>query len=181
MDIISSSLQYPIRNWPLLTKSIIALVFDMVIFFIHVQRLSLGWTALMGTVLLLILIDRSDLESILARVEWSALLFFAALFVLIESLAELGLIEWIGNQIENIISAVSVEYRLGVAVLMILWMSAIVSAFVDNIPLTTMMIKVVISMAEKKVLNLSLQPLVWALAFGGCLGGKFILTLILFK
>lgn len=135
MDIISF-LQYQIRNWPLLTKSIIALVFDMVIFFMHaspeVQRLSLGWTALMGTVLLLILIDRTDLEAILARVEWSALLFFAALFVLIESLAELGLIEWIGIQIESIILAVNVEYRLGVAVLMILWMSAIVSAFVSK-------------------------------------------------
>lgn len=45
------------------------------------------------------------------------------------------------------------------------------SAFVDNIPLTTMMVKVVISLAEKKALNLPLEPLVWALAFGACFGG----------
>lgn len=125
----------------------------------------------MGAVLLLILCDRKDMDAILARVEWSALLFFAALFVLIESLAELGLIDWLGTQTESVILMVDKEYRLGVAVYMILWISAIVSAFVDNIPLTTMMIKVVIALAEKEALHLSLQPLVWALAFGGCLGG----------
>lgn len=114
------------------------------------------------------------MESILARVEWSTLLFFAALFVLMESLAELGLIDWIGAQTESIILTVNEESRLAVAILIILWVSAIASAFVDNIPLTTMMIKVSISLSEKKALNLPLQPLIWALAFGACLGGKFI-------
>jgi len=50
--------------------------------------------------------------------------------------------------------------------------SALASAFVDNIPLTTMMVKIAISLAENEALNLPLQPLVWALAFGACLGGK---------
>ncbi len=49
--------------------------------------------------------------------------------------------------------------------------SAIASAFVDNIPLTTMMVKIAISLSENKELGLPLQPLVWALAFGACLGG----------
>lgn len=43
------------------------------------ERLSLGWTALLGVLLLLILSEREDLEPILARVEWSTLLFFAGL------------------------------------------------------------------------------------------------------
>lgn len=47
------------------------------------------------------------------------------------------------------------------------------SAFVDNIPLTTMMVKIIISLAQNKTLNLPLQPLVWALAFGACLGGIY--------
>lgn len=170
-------LQYPIRNYPLLVKSGVALVFTIAFFFLHslpdIQRLSLGWTALLGAILLLILSDREDMEAILARVEWSTLLFFAALFVLMESLSELGLIDWIGTQTENVILTVNEESRLAVAILIILWVSAIASAFVDNIPLTTMMIKVSISLAEKKALNLPLQPLIWALAFGACLGGSF--------
>jgi P protein len=112
------------------------------------------------------------MEAILAHVEWSTLLFFAALFVLMEALGELGLIEWIGRQTVNIILSVGEGSRLAVAILIILWVSALASAFVDNIPLTTMMVKIVISLAENEALNLPLQPLVWSLALGACLGGK---------
>lgn len=111
------------------------------------------------------------MEAVLARVEWSTLLFFAALFILMEALSVLGLIEWIGTQTENIILAIGEENRLMAAILIILWVSALASAFVDNIPLTTMMLKVTISLADKKALNLPLQPLIWALAIGACIGG----------
>lgn len=157
-------------------KSGLALTIVMIGFFCHslpyVERISLGWIALLGAILLLTLADRKSIEPILAHVEWSTLLFFAALFILMESMARLGLIDWIGNQTENIILSVDEEFRLTVAILIILWVSAIVSAFVDNIPLTTMMIKVTVSLAEKKALNLPLQPLIWALSFGACLGGR---------
>lgn len=49
--------------------------------------------------------------------------------------------------------------------------SAFASAFVDNIPLTTMMVKIAIGLAENEALDLPLKPLVWALALGACLGG----------
>ncbi|EAT40274.1 AAEL007979-PA [Aedes aegypti] len=168
--------KYPIRNKVLLVKSAVTLVFVITFFFLHsapdIQKLSLGWTALLGAVLLLILADREDIESVIARVEWSTLLFFAALFILMEALAELGLIEWIGKQTENVILSVSEESRLAVAILLILWVSAFASAFVDNIPLTTMMVKIAIGLAENEALDLPLKPLVWALALGACLGGN---------
>lgn len=168
--------KYPIRNITLLVKSSVTLIFVISFFFLHsvpnLQRLSLGWTALLGAILLLILSDREDMEAVLARVEWSTLLFFAALFVLMEALSELGLIDWIGRQTENVILSVGEESRLAVAILIILWVSAFASAFVDNIPLTTMMVKIAISLAENEALDLPLQPLVWALAFGACLGGN---------
>ncbi|XP_037957755.1 P protein isoform X2 [Teleopsis dalmanni] len=168
--------KYPIRNKSLLIKCSAALIFVIGLFFLHsvpeLQRLSLGWTALLGAIFLIILADIEDMEAILARVEWSTLLFFAALFILMEALSELGLIEWIGNMTENVILGVSEESRLMVAILIILWVSAIASAFVDNIPLTTMMVKITISLAQNSTLNLPLQPLVWALALGACLGGN---------
>ncbi|XP_065083559.1 P protein-like isoform X3 [Ochlerotatus camptorhynchus] len=168
--------KYPIRNKVLLVKSAVTLAFVITFFFLHsapdIQKLSLGWTALLGAVLLLILADREDIESVIARVEWSTLLFFAALFILMEALAELGLIEWIGKQTENVILSVSEESRLAVALLLILWVSAFASAFVDNIPLTTMMVKIAIGLAENEALDLPLKPLVWALALGACLGGN---------
>ncbi|KAJ6633287.1 P protein, partial [Pseudolycoriella hygida] len=168
--------KYPIRNMKLLIKSGFALAFTITFFFLHaapdIQKLSIGWVALLGAMLLLILADREDIESVIAHVEWATLLFFAALFVLMEALAELGLIEWIGRQTENLILGVSEDARLAVAILIILWVSALASAFVDNIPLTTMMIKIVISLSENDELGLPMHPLVWALAFGACLGGN---------
>lgn len=71
-----------------------------------------------------------------------------------------------------IIMSVAEEYRLSIAIILILWVSTAVSSFVDNIPLTTMMIKVITSLSKNSELKLPLQPLVYALAFGGCLGGE---------
>ena len=59
----------------------------IVMFFLHSVpnlNLSLGWTALLGALLLLILADDEEMEGVLARVEWGTLLFFASLFVLME-------------------------------------------------------------------------------------------------
>ena len=90
----------------------------------------------------------------------------------VQALTELGLIKWIGQQTETLILAVPKDYQLAVAILLILWVSAIASSFVDNIPLTTMMVRVITKLAQNDALQLPLQPLVWALAFGACLGGE---------
>ena len=167
--------KYPIRDKWLLVKSGFALIFVITLFFLHSVpnlHLSLGLTALIGVLLLLILADSEDLDGLMARVEWSTLLFFASLFVLMEALSRLGLIAWIGKQTERIILSVNEESRLAVAILLLLWVSTFASAFVDNVPLSTMMIRIVINLAQNRELRLPLQPLVWALAFGGCMGGN---------
>lgn len=190
-------IQHPIRDRPLLIKSMITLSFVVLLFFLHsvpnAQNLSIGWSALIGVILLLILSGGTEIDQCLTMVEWSTLLFFAALFVLMECLSELGFILWMGQQTESIIKLVDEDYRLTVAILLILWVgqnfsssflwmihnkciffkvSGLVSAFVDNIPLTSMMIKIVVSISDNKDLRLPLAPLIWALAFGGGLGGN---------
>lgn len=167
---------YSIRNKVLLIKSTVAFGFVLLLFSLHavphLHHLSLGWSALVGAILLLILADEEDIETVLSRVEWSTLLFFACLFTLMESLTELGLIEVLGNLCVKIISIASTEHRLLVAVMLILWVSGLASAFLANIPVTTMMVKIVISLAQNDDLKLPLTPLVWALAMGACFGGN---------
>ncbi|XP_011499629.1 PREDICTED: P protein [Ceratosolen solmsi marchali] len=167
--------KYPIRNKLLLAKSGFSMILVIVLFFFHSLphfNLSLGWTSFLCVLLLLILADTEDLDGLMARVEWSTLLFFAALFVLMEALTKLGLMAWIGKKTELVILSVSEESRLAVAILLLLWVSAIAGAFVDNVPLTTMMIRIVTGLAENGKLQLPLQPLIWALAFGACMGGN---------
>ncbi|KAG6464899.1 P protein [Manduca sexta] len=168
--------KYKIRDKVLLMKTSVAVAFVVIVFFLHsipdLNRVSLGWTALLGAILLLTLADREDLEPILRRVEWSTLLFFAALFVLMEALSKLGLILYIGGLMELLILKVDEGARLAVAIMLILWVSGMISGFVDNIPLTTMMIRVVLAIGSNPTLNLPLSPLIWALLFGACLGGN---------
>ena len=73
--------------------------------------------------------------------------------------------------------SVDQDSRLTVAIILILWVSGFASAFVDNLPLTTMMIRIATNLADNRELNLPLQPLIWALSFGACLGGTFLHTI----
>jgi P protein len=167
---------YPIKKKGLLIKSVIALTFILVLFFVQsipeIRKLSLGWSALLGVIFLLIISDRDDMDAILHRVEWPTLLFFAAMFVLMEAVERMGFIAWIGSGTENIIKGVSKDYRLAVAIIIILWVSALTSAFVESLPVTQMMVKIVVSIAGNAKLGLPMQPLIWALAFGPALGGN---------
>lgn len=65
------------------------------------------------------------MDSLMHRIEWTTLLFFAAMFITIECLERLRLIYWIGEQAKHIILAVDdPSYQLTLAILIILWVSA---------------------------------------------------------
>ena len=88
------------------------------------------------------------------------------------ALEEMGLIEFIAKIVEDLIDKVDGETsQLAVAVTLIVWVSAIISAFIDNIPFTTTMVPVVVRLHTGD-LDLPLGPLVWALAMGACFGGN---------
>ncbi|KAG7295685.1 hypothetical protein JYU34_021968 [Plutella xylostella] len=168
--------KYTIKDKTLLIQTLAAITFIVIVFFLHslpqMQSLSLGWSALLGTTMLLVLADKDDLQPILSKVEWSTLLFFAALFIFMEAITKLGLIQWIGGLTEELILTVDEKYQLPVAILLVLWVSGITSAFVDNIPLTSMMVRVVTSLGTNPNLALPMAPLIWALSFGACMGGN---------
>ncbi|KAH8281507.1 hypothetical protein KR054_001188 [Drosophila jambulina] len=168
--------KYPIKNKPLLLQSAGALIFVIVCFFIqsvpHWRTLPLGWVALLGVILLLIILNRDDMEHLMHRIEWTTLLFFAAMFVMMECVERLGIFACIGELTEHVILSVSLENRLAMAIFMILWMSALASSILDSIPVTAMMVKLVTSLVAKPSLGLPLQPLVWALTLGASMGGN---------
>uniref|UniRef100_A0A8B9PBU0 OCA2 melanosomal transmembrane protein n=1 Tax=Apteryx owenii TaxID=8824 RepID=A0A8B9PBU0_APTOW len=131
-----------------------------------------GWIAMLGAIWLLVLADIHDFEMILNRVEWATLLFFAALFVLMEALAHLHLIDYIGEQTALLIKVVPEEQRLAVAIILVLWVSALASSVIDNIPFTATMIPVLLNLSKDPDVNLPMKPLIFSLAMGACLGGN---------
>ncbi|EGD73044.1 P protein, partial [Salpingoeca rosetta] len=167
--------QSPIKSRELLWNSSTVLGIVIILFFVHSVpsvHLGLGWIAILGAICLLLLTGAHDLDELLERIEWGTLLFFAALFILMEALAELRLIDFIGEQTSLLIEQLPADSRLAVSIILVLWISALASSFIDNIPFTTAMIPVIKSIAADEKIDLPLRPLVWALAFGACLGGN---------
>jgi Na+/H+ antiporter NhaD/arsenite permease-like protein len=174
-DVAELEAKYGIKDSKMLTTSGIILGLVILGFFLHpITHMPVSWIALGGSVLMLLATNRHELEEPLEEVEWTTLLFFAGLFVLVHSLQYMGVISFIGEYVQRAIEAFPQGegglIRLTAAILILLWVSAIASAFIDNIPYTATMIPIVLQISQGA--GVELNPLIWALAFGACLGGN---------
>ncbi|GFN31271.1 ArsB/NhaD family transporter [Paenibacillus xylaniclasticus] len=150
----------------LLTKCLIVMGLTISGFFLHQTfHLESATVALAGAFLLLLLTGEHKMEDALTKVEWTTIFFFVGLFVLVSGLVETGVIAEL--------AAAAIDWTGGDPVatsMLILWMSAIASAFLDNIPFVATMIPMIQEMGQMGIDNL--EPLWWSLALGACLGGN---------
>ena len=100
-----------------------------------------------------------------AKVDYHTLLFFIGLFVVVSGLEDTGCLDVLAGWISRISGG-----HAAVMVAIILWLSAVCSAFVDNIPFSATMVPVIQSMSQSQGVDLSL--LAWALSIGTDLGGS---------
>ena len=177
-DVAELEAKYGIKDPKMLKVAGFILVLVILNFFLHpITHIAVSWIALVGAVIMLLATDRHELEEPLHHVEWTTLLFFAGLFVLVHSLQYMGVIAFIGEYVERAIAFFGSDtgagqtVRLAAALLIVLWVSAVASAFIDNIPYTATMIPIVLQIADN-LGDYLLGPLIWALAFGACLGGN---------
>jgi len=119
--------------------------------------------ALLGAAVLM-LVARIDAETVLREVEWPTLFFFVGLFMLVEGIVQVGIVDALARGLFELTAG-----DQGITTLGLLWLSAIASAIVDNIPYTATMIPVVRGLGAE---GLAIEPLWWALALGACLGGN---------
>lgn len=106
-----------------------------------------------------------DAKELLSKVDYKTLLFFVGLFMVVGGLEETGTLEIIAGFIGKI-SGGNIKLMIGI----ILWLSAVASAFVDNIPFAATMIPVVKTLAATQ--GVDLETLSWALAMGTDIGGS---------
>ncbi|MCL6611549.1 MAG: ArsB/NhaD family transporter [Peptococcaceae bacterium] len=155
-----------IKDMKLLKKCLFAIGVTILGFGLHQYlHLESATVALSGAALLL-LITRDEPDHALGAVEWPVIFFFAGLFIIVGALQEVGIIEAIAKK--------SLELTGGAVVptgLLILWLSAIASAFVDNIPFVATMIPLIQDMGRLGGIT-DLNPLWWSLSLGACLGGN---------
>jgi len=158
-----------IKDILLLKKSLFVLFLTIAGFSVHqVLHLESATVALSGAILLLLMTyaqSEHELERIFHKVEWLTIFFFVGLFVLVSGLIETGIISLLAKDMIQLTDGNPVATAMA-----ILWLSALASAFVDNIPFVATMIPMIKEMGTMGVANM--EPLWWSLALGACLGGN---------
>ncbi|ORX80329.1 arsenical pump family protein [Anaeromyces robustus] len=154
-----------IKDKFLLCKCLLVLGAVFVAFMLHgILGYESATIAMTGAVILL-LISNLNVEEILSELEWSTILFFVGLFILVGGLKSVGAI----NKLAEFVLRIT-KGHLILTTISILWVSALASAFIDNIPFVTTMIPLIQHMGE--ISDINLKPLWWALSLGACLGGN---------
>jgi Na+/H+ antiporter NhaD/arsenite permease-like protein len=154
-----------IKDQVLLRKG--AIVFALVIigFLLHgALHFESSTIALTGAVVLLF-VSGANSEEILMEVEWKTIFFFSGLFILVGGIVETGVIAMLAKAVVDLTGG-----DLFLTAMAILWVSAIASAFVDNIPFVATMIPLILQMGQ--MTGMDIFPLWWALSLGACLGGN---------
>ena len=138
-------------------------------------RLEPASIAMFGAAFLLLLsnLHRSpeqqseNVQKIFSKVEWITIFFFIGLFVAVKGIEQAGVLEILADRALGLTGG-----DMTLTAMTILWISAIASAIVDNIPFVATMIPLIKSMAPTFGGAENLMPLWWSLALGACLGGN---------
>ncbi|QFP75884.1 SLC13 family permease [Deinococcus sp. AJ005] len=160
----------PIKTNPKLMKQALGVFAVTLLLFMigHPLGLEAGLVALTTSTFLMLIADLTPVE-LFEQVEWTTLLFFMGLFIVVGGLEEVGVFQTVAAGLTG-----AIDGNIGTGILAVGFASAIISGFVDNIPFTISMASV---LRELQVtLGPAMDPLWWALSLGACLGGN--LTLI---
>lgn len=154
-----------IKDHKLLIKSMIVLGLTTVGFVLHGVLHYESATIAIGGAIALLFASNLRPEKIFHEVEWKTIFFFVGLFIMVGGIKEAGVIKILA---ENVIDLTQGDLIL--TTMAILWVSAIASAFVDNIPFVATMIPLIKDM--RAISGMNLTPVWWALSLGACLGGN---------
>ena len=178
-EVIASAETDRINDYRLLRLSLIVLGITMVGFLLHgALHLEAATVALAGAAVLLLL-SRLDVHTIANEVEWPTIFFFGGLFVLVGGIEHVGLLDEIAERVVDITGG-----DVTLTIIALLWLAAILSMIVDNIPAVTTLIPLSIAVGrglfpeladmpvEDFVLSAEMLPVWWALALGADLGGN---------
>jgi Na+/H+ antiporter NhaD/arsenite permease-like protein len=152
-------------NDPRTARLILIVLGAGILFFFlhHALQVSPAFVALGAAAIALVLV-RPDLEGMLRKIEWSVLIFFGALFIMVGGIESAGVLEAVTRLLQWASGISPVLFGVGV-----IWVVAALSAVVDNVPITIAFIPIIHSLGDS---GMDITPLWWALAFGAGFGGS---------
>lgn len=163
--------EYKITDSTLLGVGLLIMVIVVGLFLTHgIWHMEVSIAALFGASLLFtfgLLTKKVDMLEVIEKdIEWTTLLFFMFLFMLVGGVEEAGLLDIVADWVLLLSHG-----NLVTSICLVLWVSAIMSAFVDNIPFTATMLPIVAYLTQV-IPGAESGVLWWALAFGACFGGN---------
>ncbi len=163
--------EYRITDGTLLTVGLLIMAIVIFFFVTHgIFHMEVSVAALFGAALLFtyaLVTRKVDLLEVVEKdIEWTTLLFFMFLFILVGSVEETGLLAIVADGVYKLSQG-----SLTAAICLILWVAAIMSAFVDNIPFTATMLPIT-AYLSRVIPGAETNVLWWALALGACFGGN---------
>jgi len=136
----------------------------ILLFFVHhLLHVSPSFIAMCAAAVALLWVQ-PDIAEMFKKVEWSVLIFFSALFVMVGGLEAAGVLDGIVGLMERLSSIPPLWFGIS-----LIWIVAVLSAVVDNVPITIALIPVIRGLGEA---GMDITPLWWALAFGAGFGGN---------
>jgi len=156
-----------VKDRGLLRVSLVSLVLAVSFLVVHtVLEVSAALATLLPAFLILVYESSrsNEVQHVLGRIDWQIFFFFGGLFVLVAALGKTGVLSMLGNEMIQVSGG-----NLALSVTLVLWVTALVSQVVDNVPLATVFIPVIAAMAN--TLSVPIAPLAWALAIGTGMGG----------
>jgi len=161
-----------IKDRALMRKSVLVLALTIVGFLLHsLIHVEAAVIAFAGATLLILIgvRDREEEEKVFDSVEWVTIFFFAGLFVLVGGLIDVGAIGYLAAKMLEI-----TQGDMLFTSMLVLWVSGIASATIDNIPFVATMIPLIHDLGTQMNIEFAneLDPVWWSLALGACLGGN---------
>ena len=153
-----------IKDRKLMHESVIVIILVALCFIFHDQLGVQSCTVAIAAACIMLLIGGQEPEEIIADVEWPTILFFIGLFIVVGGMKKVGVITMLANGLISITHG-----NMVVTMMVILWVSAIVSSFLDNIPFVATLIPMILTMQAE---GMDVTPIWWALSLGACLGGN---------
>jgi len=155
----------PYKDKSLWNKSLMVLALMVVLFIIHNQIHWEPWmVAVVGLIILSLMAKSLEFEEVMHEVEIPLLMFFISLFMIVGGVENSEFLQYLG---QFIIPFVKEDFLLACIVLM--WVAAIMSAAIDNIPFTAAMIPIILSLEAQ---GINVAALWWCLALGVGMGGN---------
>ena len=165
-----------ITDWKLLGKSLFVLAL-VIAGFISAEHIHIanGTIAIAGAAVLLLLYtfgNRHDererkVEEAFNLIDWTTIFFFSGLFVIVYGLEETGILRMLGQKFIEL-----TDGSIQKSTMLIVWISAILSSAIDNIPFVATMIPMIKSMEASMGGREAMMPVWWALSLGACFGGN---------